>query len=962
MTMKQPNLPKYNKEKYGNIIDWDKYSLKINGNRVFLIGGEFHYWRVPDKERWADILKTYKAAGLTCMRIYFHWGYHSPAEGKYVFDGNRDVDYLLTLCEEIGLYVFVASGPYICAETQAGGYPLWMLQKRDVRIKHMKGNLTQKYDETYMKYCKDWFEHFIPNVKKHQLTENSSGCVIGYQIENEYLESAVVVKGQKRYMIELMKIVRDCGITVPIFHNDALDRGSWNWLVDMYGFDKYPAFANKKARTLNRDGWSIKSFTHAVDGLEKRVRNFGPCASETPMFIPELQGGWFNHWTVKYGFDDLYDYYGPTYQKMLVESCAAQDVTIMDLYMFYGGTNQGAIGNPEVYTSYDYSACLREYGYQSDRLKELRMFLLFTKSFMPSIAETTLVPAPDITCSTEGVLNLERKATDGTCFYFFRNFNMANQDKFSIHLADGTRVPREKDQFFKPRDAFVAVGNLAVDGFKIKFCSMPILVKGKAPGGTLLVVEKNEAEQNGGELLIEGNQFSVSGTMKSDVDNGFSRIWFEDEGIASVVTPDDKVLDIICLSRTSARTCNADFSGESVKIAWGTHACYFTRDGKLEVQAEGKERLYLLAYEPAEIPGFMSFKDSDVTTLHYDKEFAWPHGLDTCLKYADVGEDEPDVDLEALQWSRIKLDLANANDAAAWKPIDIKTQNDPIDHGFMSGHVIYKCEFNPGNTKAMSLALNIRHKAAVWLNGKFVGSQKNYTVTLLISLTSPGGINGPDPLFMGTKKYDLAPALKPGETNQLVVITESLGQNKQFFPINDVRQPRGILSAKFSKTPIKSQWFISGEDVTTLENPYSTSGLPGERLGFHEGNGEGWDKITELSVQPSDQLAWFKTTFPWNVAEDTWIPLRLHLEGMHNANIFLNGHYIGRYWGEAGPQHDFYLMDKFLQAENTLVLACWTTTDDTFKAELLPYMINPSSGNIDPAGAIAATKKYLFDL
>jgi len=55
-------------------------------------------------------------------------------------------------------------------------------------------------------------------------------------------------------------------------------------------------------------------------------------------------------------------------------------------------------------------------------------------------------------------------------------------------------------------------------------------------------------------------------------------------------------------------------------------------------------------------------------------------------------------------------------------------------------------------------------------------------------------------------------------------------------------------------------------------------------------------------------------------------------------------------------------MDKFLQAENTLVLACWTTTDDTFKAELLPYMINPSSGNIDPAGAIAATKKYLFDL
>lgn len=957
MTMKQPNISRYDKAKYGSIIDWDEYSLKINGSRVFLIGGEFHYWRVPDRERWADILKAYKAAGLNCTRIYFHWGYHSPAEGKYVFDGNRDVDYLLSLCEEIGLYVFVAAGPYICAETQAGGYPLWLLQRRNLHIKHMKGNFTQKYDETYMKYCKDWYEHFIPNMKKHQLTENLNGCVIGYQIENEYLEVAYVVKAQKRYMQELIKYARDCGITVPVYHNDPFERGSWKWLVDLYGYDKYPAFANKKARSLNREGWSIKLFTHAVDGSEKIVRKFGLCASETPMFIPELQGGWFNHWTVKYGFDELYDFYGPTYQKMLVESCAAQGVSIMDLYMFYGGTNHGAIGNPEVYTSYDYSASLREYGYQSDRLKELRMFLLFAQSFLPQFAETTLVPTPDITLSLEDVLNRERTAPDGTHFYFFRNFNGSNQDKFSINLVDGTKIPRDNQQILKPRDAFVAVANIALEGFKIKFCSMPILVKGKAPGGTLLVVE-----QNGGEILIEGNEFSISGTMKTDVDKGFSRIWFEDEGIASVITSGDNVLDIICLSPASARTCNADFSGDTVKIAWGPHACYFTRDRKLEVQAAGKERLYLMTYESTEISGFSAFKDSDVTTLHYNKEFAWPHNLDTCLKYADVGEDEPDIDIENLKWSRFKIDLSSANDAMAWKSIDIETQNDPIDHGFMSGHVIYKCEFDPGTNKAMNLDLNIRHKAAVWLNGKFLGSQKNYTLTALISLTSPGGINGPDPLFLGTKKYDLAPALKPGETNQLVVITESLGQNKQFFPLNDVRQPRGILSAKFSKTPTKAQWFISGVDVTTLEDPYSTSGLPGERLGYHEGNGEGWEPIDEISMQPSDQLAWFKATFSWNIADDTWIPLRLHLEGMHNANIYLNGHYIGRYWGEVGPQHDFYLMDKFLQPENTLVLACWTTTDDTFKAEVLPYTIIPSSGNIDPTGAVAATKMYRFDL
>ena len=87
-------------------ITWDKYSLKINEKRIFLLGGEFHYWRIPDRERWKDILKMYKIAGLNSVRIYFHWGYHNPNERKYYFEGNRDVKYLLELCQELGLFVF----------------------------------------------------------------------------------------------------------------------------------------------------------------------------------------------------------------------------------------------------------------------------------------------------------------------------------------------------------------------------------------------------------------------------------------------------------------------------------------------------------------------------------------------------------------------------------------------------------------------------------------------------------------------------------------------------------------------------------------------------------------------------------------------------------------------------------------------------------------------------------------
>ena len=37
----------------------------------------------------------------------------------------------------------------------------------------------------------------------------------------------------------------------------------------------------------------------ALDKMEKRVRSIGGGAATSPILIPELQGGWFNHYTGK---------------------------------------------------------------------------------------------------------------------------------------------------------------------------------------------------------------------------------------------------------------------------------------------------------------------------------------------------------------------------------------------------------------------------------------------------------------------------------------------------------------------------------------------------------------------------------------------------------------------------------------------------------------------------------------
>nr|MDO8114143.1 beta-galactosidase [Candidatus Sigynarchaeota archaeon] len=936
--MKKPNPHKYDAAKYGSIINWDKHSLKINGQRVFLVGGEFHYWRVPDKERWADLLKSYKAAGLNCVRIYFHWGYHSPSEGKYVFDGNRDVDYLLRLCEEIGLFVLVASGPYICAETTAGGYPLWLLQKRDVNIRHMKGTLRKKYDEKYMAYCKEWFSHFIPLIKNHQRTTNSGGCIIGYQVENEYSARIGPVTGIKKYMIALIQYLREFGVTVPIFHNDGIETGSWDGLVDLYGFDEYVAFANPRVKSLAPESWDIRLFKLLVDRAEATTRGYRT-ARNTPIFIPELQGGWFNHWTVKYGFDDLYNFYGSQFTKMLVESSAAQGASIMDLYMFYGGTNHGTLSNPEVYTSYDYAGCLREYGYQNDRLKLLRQFLLFARSFQDSIAATDRVKKPTIKCTPGGILHRQRRGPDGIDFYFLRNFTSSTA--FSITLADGTRLPKEGNHVLNKRESFVAIGNHAIDGFTIKFCSMPVLVKVKIQRGTIMVVENN-----GGELLLDGTGFEVQGDAKSSPDGKYTRVSFAGEGKASISAGKGKVLDIICLSRENALSCNAWISEDRTRITWGSYASYFGKDGSLEIQAMGKQDVHV--WSPGgNVKGFTPLDES-----------VFPG-----LQHAVLGEDINEPDIETSEWSRAVVDLAAAGGPVAWKPIDIATQKDPIDHGYINGHVAYKCVFNPGNTKSLGLSINIRHKAAIWLNGKLVGAPVSYAIGGIKGFNplKAGSINGPDVTRLGKKTFDLSPALVPGSDNVLVVLTESMGQNKQIFIMNDCRNPRGILSTRFTKTVASEKWFIAGTDVTAVPDPYGISGLPGEGTGYPTGDGEGWEPVDELSLEPGDKVTWFKAEFSWSKKENAWIPLRLHLDGMHNASIYLNGHFVGRYWGEKGPQHDFYLMDKLLKPQNTIVLACWTTTDDTFSAEILTYTIDPSSGNIDAAGvpAIATLHKVI---
>lgn len=934
-------MKKKERQYKNEVIDWDKYSLIINSKRVFLVGGEFHYWRVPDRESWLDILKMYKSAGLNCIRIYFHWGFHQPNEDKFIFEGNRDVNYLLELCEQLGLFVFIACGPYICAETNSGGYPLWLVRKRNIRIRHMKRTLLQKYDLEFVECCKKWYAEFIKHIKHHQITESEKGCIIGFQIDNEYPEKIFILKGNRKYMQTLYDTAKEEGISVPIFHNDIFEFNSWNGLVDLYGFDKYPIHAQRHPKNLPLPAWNTKSFAKRMGNSEKKIQKFGPPANESPLFIPELQGGWFNHWTISYGFDELYDFFGPNYQKVIYQTCAAQRVTIMSLYMFYGGTNWGIIGSPEVYSSYDYSGAIREYKYISERYRQLRLFTLFTKSFESELTKTLPVDVPNISCTVNDILYKQRYTDNGVRFYFFRNFNKDHIEEFAINMEDGTQTPKVNKIQLKYLDGFIAIGNLKINGFKIKLCSLPIVIKHDYLDGTLLV-----CIQNKGELLLEGTDFQTKGYINSLKEKNFTRFSFVREGYDTIVSPEGKTLYIVCLEPTTALTLNADFDNAIFTVIYGPYHSYFDKKGSIEIETMGQQEVRIISSHET-IQGFKNLTDARIPGV----------------KFAVFGKTEDKSKIIIGNWSKLTSKIDDPTFSDYWTRIDYEQRN-PLDHGYFGAYTWYKCVFNPGEVEDLSITINIRNKAGIWLNNQCIGGMVNYSPSD-VNLFKPGSMNGPDPSFLGKKKFNLTPYLKKGVINELIILTESLGQPKGFFPMMDTRNPRGLLSAKFSKKVLNVQWYISGVDVTKIENPYNSIGLIEENLDYTNGKAKGWISVTDscLKITPNDKLLWYKTSFKYEKGSNIRSPLRIHLEGLVNANIFLNGHYIGRYWGEKGPQHDFYLMDNLVKSDNTLVIAVWTIeNDNNFSVKILPYNIDIKSGNINEQGHPFETEKHFITL
>ena len=170
------------------MISFAEKQIIIDGQPIFLLSGELHYFRQP-KDNWQHLIEEAKQLGLNCIASYIPWILHEEEEGEYDFSDHLDLSAFLQMVKEAGLYFFLRPGPFIMAEMKNEGLPYWIAKKHPEAVPvgfdgERKPSTTLDYlHEGYLSECKKWYQKIFSIIKPYLHT--NGGPIIGVQLDNE---------------------------------------------------------------------------------------------------------------------------------------------------------------------------------------------------------------------------------------------------------------------------------------------------------------------------------------------------------------------------------------------------------------------------------------------------------------------------------------------------------------------------------------------------------------------------------------------------------------------------------------------------------------------------------------------------------------------------------------------------------------------------------------------------------
>ncbi|ONL96141.1 Beta-galactosidase [Zea mays] len=331
-------------------VTYDHRALVIDGVRRVLVSGSIHYPRsTPDM--WPGLIQKAKDGGLDVIETYVFWDIHEPVRGQartntyihhqfithlaalsffsavipsllrsptwqYDFEGRKDLAAFVKTVADAGLYVHLRIGPYVCAEWNYGGFPLW--------LHFIPGIKFRTDNEPFKAEMQRFTAKVVDTMKGAGLYASQGGPIILSQIENEYgnIDSAYGAPG-KAYMRWAAGMAVSLDTGVP-------------WVMCQQADAPDPLI-----NTCN--GFYCDQFT--------------PNSAAKPKMWTENWSGWF------LSFGGAVPYRPVEDLAFAVARFYQRGGTFQNYYMYHGGTNlDRSSGGPFIATSYDYDAPIDEYG------------------------------------------------------------------------------------------------------------------------------------------------------------------------------------------------------------------------------------------------------------------------------------------------------------------------------------------------------------------------------------------------------------------------------------------------------------------------------------------------------------------------------------------------------------------------------------------------------------------------
>ncbi|KAJ7022668.1 glycoside hydrolase family 35 protein [Mycena alexandri] len=934
-------------------VQFDNFSLMLEGQRVFLHSGEFHTFRLPVPSLWPDILEKVKAAGLNAVSVYTHMGLINPSRGVVDFDSFRALQPLYDAAKAAGIWIVLRPGPYINAETTAGGIAHWATSEVAGTL---RTNATD-WQAAWQAYVQGIIAQTAPN----QIS--NGGPVIAIQVDNEYSQSPAT---HAQYFAELEAVYHNSSIVVPLTYNDPGEGDNFingtvrklytsekNVFDVQLGLDSYP------------QGFDC-SHPEVWNGVTTNYHTYHEQANPSQAwYIPEFQGGSFDAWgPTAPGYPPCAELTGPSFQSVFNKQLWASNAKLISYYMLYGGTSWGAIP-----FQYDYGASISESRALTTKFDELKLQGIFLRS-SPEFYKTNFIA--DSSSGLAATSNAAAFATflqnpdTKTAFYVLRQTNSTSTaiTTFKLNittLAGNIQVPMVVPAItLGGRESKLVVSDYSFGASKVGYATAQIFYAGTIGGRDILFLYGNSTQAHEVRLALTGTQNKAHQTQSPLITftastNGTTIVAFQ-AGVQGLNTIWDSNTQLILF----ADSVTATTFWAPVIPGTSTFSNYWAIGSNTSVLVGGP---YLV--RNATVSGSRLALTGDLnTTAHLTvivpstvKSVTW-NGASVSLTAGVTatggftGTLTPRAAVKSVTVPKLTgwkfmdslPEIGATFDDSAWTVANHTTTNIPFKPYYGDGRVLYGCDYgfcenivlwrghfnSTGAQTSVNLSINggEAFAASVWLNNVFLNTSFGNST------------NNRNILEETDDKFAFpAGAVKAGD-NVITIVQDNMGLNETNGGNPDTsKSPRGVRGFKLNSGSF-GVWKVQGKVggytgfLDKTRGVLNEGGLFGERKGWHL---PGFDTSSWVSRDLSTGLpggsagvGFFVTTFTLNISAgiDAFMSFTFEeaLGQDYRLYLFVNGWMMGKRVANLGPQAKFPVHQGILnyQGVNTVAVALWS--------------------------------------